>query len=148
MAVNRDAYVYRRLGGLVVMFRELEITYDAKPYRIKPTMDLIRRLELAGFSPFDLARRVHRQDQCFAVYASFMGEILRYAGASVTDDQIYGQLTSGQNMADLLIQVGRIVSAILPPSPVPVDSAAPAVDGGKSKPARRSASGSRRQRSS
>lgn len=127
------------------MFRELEITYDGKPYRIKPTMDLIRHLEIGGFSPFDLARRVHRQDQCFAVYASFMGEILRYAGASVTDDQIYGQLTSGQSMADLLVQVGRIVSAILPPSPVPVDSAAPAVAEGKQKRARRSASGSPRR---
>lgn len=130
------------------MFRELEITYDAKPYRVKPTMDLIRRLELAGFSPFELARRVHRQDQCFAIYASFLAEVLRYAGANVTDDQIYAQLTSGQSMADLTVQVGRIVSAILPPSPVPVDSAAPAVDGGKPKPARRSASGSRRQQSS
>lgn len=127
------------------MFRELEITYDAKPYRIKPTMDLIRRLELAGFSPFELARRVHRQDQCFAIYASFLAEVLRYAGANVTDAQIYAQLTSGQSMADLTVQVGRIVSAILPPSPVPVDSAEPAVDGGKPKPARRSASGSRRQ---
>lgn len=127
------------------MFRELEIAYDGKPYRIKPTMDLIRHLEIGGFSPFDLARRVHRQDQCFAVYASFMGEILRYAGASVTDDQIYGQLTSGQSMADLLVQVGRIVSAILPPSPVPVDSAAPAVAEGKQKRARRSASGSPRR---
>ena len=130
------------------MFRELEITFDNKPYRIKPTMDLIRRLEVAGFSPFDLARRVHRGDQCFAVYASFLGEILRYAGANVTDDQIYAQLTSGQSMANLLVKVGQIVSVILPPSPVPVESAGPAVEVGKPKKARRSASGSPRQRSS
>ena len=129
------------------MFRELELTFNGVIYRVKPTMDLIRRLEVAGFSPFDLARRVHRQDQCFAVYASFLGEILRYAGANVTDDQIYAQLTSGQSMADLLVQVGRIVSAILPPSPAPVDSAGPAVDAGKPKRARRSASGSQPQRS-
>jgi hypothetical protein len=130
------------------MFRELELSYDGTQYRIKPTMDLIRALETAGFSPFDLARRVHRGDQCFAVYSSFLGEILRYAGARVTDDQIYATLTSGQGMADLVTQVGQIVSAILPPSPVPVDSVGPAVDAGKPKRARRLASGSPRLRSS
>jgi len=106
-------------------------------------------LELAGFSPFDLARRVHNRAQCFAVYASFVAEILRCAGANVTDEQIYAQLNSAENMQGLIDQVGQIVAAILPPSPVPVDGGAVAgASVGKPKPARRSASGSRRPRSS
>jgi hypothetical protein len=127
------------------MFRELEITYQGKTHRVKPTMDLIRRLELAQLSPFEMAGHVHRRDQCFAIYASFVAEILRYAGADVTDDQIYATLTSSDNMLELVALVQTLVAAILPPSPVPVD-------GGTGAPAKktqtRSANGSRRPRSS
>lgn len=130
------------------MFRELTLTFNGTTYTVKPTMDLIRRLELAGFSPFHLASRVSKADQCFAVYASFVAEVLRYAGANVTDDEVYSTLTSGRSLADIMTQVGQIVAAILPPSPVPVDSAGSEVGVGKPKPARRSASGSRQPRSS
>lgn len=130
------------------MFRELDINFGGQSFRIKPTMDLIRRLEVAGFSPFQLAARVSKGDQCFGVYASFVAEVLRYAGAEVTDEQLYATLNSGRSLGDIMIQVGQIVAVILPPSPVPVDSAGSAVDAGKPKQARRSASGSPRQRSS
>ena len=127
------------------MFRELEISYLGKTYRVKPTMDLIRRLELAQLSPFEMAGRLHRREQVFATYAAFVAEVLRYAGADVTDDQIYATLTSSDNMMGLVAQVQTMVAAILPPSPVPVD-------GGAGAPAKktqtRSASGSRRPRSS
>lgn len=125
------------------MFREIEITYAGKSYRIKPTMDLIRRLELAGLSPFEMAARVYRRDQCYGIYATFVAEVLRYAGADVTDDQMYATLTDADNMIGLLGQVQTMVTVILPPSPVPVD-------GGSTpkKTATRSASGSRRPRSS
>ena len=102
-------------------------------------MDLIRRLELAGLSPFTLAGHVHRRDQCFATYAAFVAEVLRFAGASVTDDQIYATLTSSDSMLDLVALVQTMVAAILPPSPVPVDGGAAS----PKKRAPRSASGSR-----
>jgi hypothetical protein len=130
------------------MFRELVLIYSGTEYRIKPTMDLIRRLELAGFSAFDMARRVHNRDQSFAIFSGFVAEVLRYAGANVTDADIYAQLNRGSDLAGLIDQVASIVSAILPPSPVPVDTAGGGAAAGKPKRAPRSASGSRQQRSS
>lgn len=128
------------------MFRELELTYKGKAYRIKPTMDLIRRLELAGVGPFIMAGKVANRDQCFAVYALFLSVILRHAGAEVDDAEIYAEQTSGEALRDLVDRVSVCVACLLPPSPVPVDGD----DAGKPKAAttrRRSASGSPRQRS-
>lgn len=128
------------------MFRELNLNYGGKAITIKPTMDLIRRLELAGVSPFELAARVVRRDQCFGIYCQFVGEILRYGGINVTDDQLYAELTNATSMIGIIDQVEAILSAVLPPSPVPVDGSGSAPVG-KPKKARRSGSGSQQPRS-
>lgn len=128
------------------MFRELTLTFNGQQLRIKPSMDLIRRLELAGCSPFALAARVTRRDQCFGLYCQFVGEVLRYGGANVTDEQLYGELTNAASMIGIIDQVEAMLSVMLPPSPAPIDTveAAPV---GKPKRARRSANGTQ-QRSS
>lgn len=129
------------------MFRELELTYGGKQYRLKPTMDLIRSLEMTGINLFDVAAKVHTQQQCFALYAGFLAHILQRAGATVTDEQIYAELSKPGATVELYKTVAACVLVLLPPSPVPVD--APTVTAGaevgKRKPARRSASGSQRQ---
>lgn len=129
------------------MFRELELTYKGVDYRVKPTMDLIRRLELAGVGPFAMAGRVANRDQCFAVYALFLATILRYAGAEVDDAEIYAEQTNAAALLGLIERVAVCVACLLPPSPVPVEGDA----GGKPKAAttrRRSGNGSRQPRSS
>ena len=126
------------------MFRELTLTFNGQARTVKPSMDLIRRLELAGLSPFLIAGRAARMDQCFAVYASFLGEVLRFAGFNVTDDQLYAELQHVDDMVGMITKVQTITASLLPPSPVPIDGAA---DAGKTKATttkpRRSASGSR-----
>lgn len=125
------------------MFRELTLTFNGETRQIKPTMDLIRRLELAGLSPFLIASRAAAMDRCFAVYASFLGEILRYAGFNVTDDQLYAELQTVDDMVGMIGKVQTITASLLPPAPAPIDGGEATAGKGKATKPRRSASGTR-----
>lgn len=96
------------------MFKDIEITLDGKTYRIKPTMDLIRKLELAGVGPFEMTSLLHRGSPSFALFASFLAVLILHAGGTVTDQDLYESLREQGRANELHGLCVLAVSALIP----------------------------------
>lgn len=126
------------------MFRDIEITIYGKTHRVKPTMDLIRRLEVAECGPFVMASLLHKAQPAFGTYAAFVAIILQQAGAEVTADKLYTDLTNQDRMAELYSICSQCVGALIPSRA----QAEPTGEGEAKKPTTRrttSQSGTRRR---
>ena len=99
------------------MFKDIEITLGGKLHRVRPSMDLIRRLEVAGCGPFTMASMLHKAQPAFATYAAFVAILLQQAGEDVTADQLYADLTDHGRMQELYGICSACVSALIPSRP-------------------------------
>lgn len=96
------------------MFRELELTWDGKTKRVKPTLDMLRYLEDKKLGPYDMAVRLSRNTPDIATFACFVGAVLRYAGFDVNDDDVMGKQSTPGEAAQLRLIVMNIVHSMIP----------------------------------
>jgi hypothetical protein len=94
------------------VFRTVSLAWDGKTYEVKPTMQLLNKIEqrvsLAG-----LVRGLSTDAPPLSHLAFVVGEFLREGGARVNDEEIYRELMTGEVSA-LLAMRDAIFAAIFP----------------------------------
>ncbi len=76
------------------IFRQTEIEWDGKKYSFTPTMKLLSSIERQGLSLIAIAANRASGNAQFVLMSEVLGIIFRYAGADVSDDEIYQQVVS------------------------------------------------------
>jgi hypothetical protein len=94
------------------VFKDVEMEWDGKTYKVKPTMLLLNQIEqrvsLAG-----LVRGLSSEAPPLSHLAFVVGSFLRAGGARVEDEEVYRELMTG-DVASLLGMRDAILSAIFP----------------------------------
>jgi hypothetical protein len=94
------------------VFKDVEMEWDGKTYKVKPTMLLLNQIEqrvsLAG-----LVRGLSSEAPPLSHLAFVVGSFLRAGGARVEDDEVYRELMTG-DVASLLGMRDAILAAIFP----------------------------------
>lgn len=111
------------------VYREVELTWEGRAYKVTPTYALIQRIE-QRFSLAGLLGRVHRGDPPLSQLADLIAEMLRAAGctdASATAENVNCELYNGEGNAEILMTAGmQILTALLPQKVVRGNGRAPA----------------------
>jgi hypothetical protein len=94
------------------VFRTVELTWDGKAYEVKPTMQLLNKIE-NRVSLAALVRGLSSDAPPLSHLAYVVGEFLRAGGARVEDDEVYRELVTG-DVAELLVMRDSILAAIFP----------------------------------
>ena len=94
------------------VFRNVQLVWDGKAYEVKPTMQLLNRIE-NRVSLAALVRGLSSDAPPLSHLAYVVGEFLRAGGARVEDDEVYRELVTGE-VADLLAMRDSILAAIFP----------------------------------
>ena len=100
------------------MFQTIELTLSGKQYKVKPTMDLIRRLELTGCGPFAVSSMLAQGQPAFAVYAEVIAQVVQQGGGDITGEALYQGLMEQGRVKELMQTATTIVAALIPPRPV------------------------------
>ena len=99
------------------VFRDVTITWRGKEYVVTPSLKLLRTIEMMGISLYSVANSVTGGTPAFASMAAIAGLMLRSAGATATDDEIYAEiqrsLVSGKSDA-VVEMMGAILLAFTP----------------------------------
>lgn len=94
------------------VFREVEMAWEGKTYKVKPTMLLLNRIEqrvsLAG-----LLKGLGTDAPPLSHLAYVVGEFLREGGCRVDDEEIYRELMIG-DVQSLIQMRDSIFTAIFP----------------------------------
>jgi len=94
------------------VFRNVQLAWDGKTYEVKPTMQLLNKIE-NRVSLAALVRGLSSDSPPLSHLAYVVGEFLRAAGARVEDDEVYRELVTG-DVAELLTMRDAILMAIFP----------------------------------
>jgi hypothetical protein len=94
------------------VFREVSLAWDGKAYSVKPTMQLLNRIE-NRVSLAAMWRGLSSNAPPLSHLAYVVGEFLRAAGANVDDDEVYRELVTG-DLDDLREMIASIFAAIFP----------------------------------
>jgi hypothetical protein len=94
------------------VFKEVSLAWDGKAYTVKPTMQLLNRIE-QRVSIAGLVRGLSSDSPPLSHLAFVTGELLRAGGCRVEDDEIYRELMTGE-VADLLAMRDAILAGIFP----------------------------------
>jgi len=105
------------------VFQELEIEWKGKTYRVKPTMQLINRIE-QDVSLSRLAQRMYKGDVPASHIATVVGHLLRSAGVDVKDEELYLEMMTGNNPDVISGMCAAVVVAAFPSPPGNVDAPA------------------------
>lgn len=93
------------------IFRDVVITWQGKEYRVKPTMRLINTIE-QQVSLSLTAQRMAQGRPPISHIATIAGVMLRSAGCEVTDEELYLEISTGDN--DISDLVAAIFDAAFP----------------------------------
>jgi methanogenic corrinoid protein MtbC1 len=91
---------------MAAVFRELEIAWDGKTYKIKPTMRLLNEVE-QSVSLSMLAYRLSKGEPPITLIATVFGVFLRSVGVNVNDEDIYSELLNGDKAS--LAEVAQFI---------------------------------------
>ena len=97
------------------VFRECEIVWKGETYKFTPSMSVIRSIELKGISLMGVIQSVGAGKPQASLMAVIIGDVLRAAGAKVTDEEIY--LVLNTNAKDAMIVYMSVVEALSPSDP-------------------------------
>jgi len=98
---------------MAAIYTPLNITWKGKQYKIKADFDMIQRMELANL---DVLRLVSAERPNMITLARFYAFFLNEAGEDVTGEDVYIEMTSGENAVDIFGKRAAIVEAIFPHS--------------------------------
>ena len=71
------------------VYKELEFTYQGEAYSIKPTFEVIQKLEAAGVSAIVLAARISMGQLPIADTAKFMQMLLKQCGIALPIEEVH-----------------------------------------------------------
>lgn len=94
------------------VFRTVEMTWEGKTYEVKPTMQLLNKIE-NRVSLAALVRGLSSESPQLSHLAYVMAEFLRHGGAKVDDDEVYRELVTGDG-EELMAVRDAIFAAIFP----------------------------------
>lgn len=100
------------------VFDDVKITWQGRTYVIPANQVLgaIARVEEV-ISLRDLVEATNGRDMQFARTSQAFGAVLRYAGATVDDDEVYaGMLSGGDAVAASLAALNLLLALMLPPT--------------------------------
>ncbi len=94
------------------VFRTVQLSWEGKTYDVKPTMDLLNRIE-NRVSLAALVRGLSTDAPPISHMAFVLGEFLRQAGARVDDAEVYRELMTGES-SDMIAMRDAIFAAVFP----------------------------------
>jgi len=80
------------------VFKEITLQWNGAEYRVTPTMRIINTIE-NDVSLARLASRMQSGDAPMSQLAVVVGHLLRAAGASVQDEEVYQEIMTGDSQA-------------------------------------------------
>lgn len=92
-------------------FREILLPWRGSEYHCTPSLRLLQRCEQRGLRLSRLINSLSEGDPEIAMTCMLAGELLRDGGASVADEDIYGELMAGNCWDTLIVP---IVNALAP----------------------------------
>jgi len=102
---------------MAAIFEDVAITYAGKQYTVKPTFDMINRVEMSkvsgglGISLAGLTARVSRGDAPVTEVAKILALMLVSAGADATPEDVYVEIMTGTDARPL---IEAVTSAFFP----------------------------------
>src|SRR5690625_6838995 len=81
------------------VYKTVTLEWHGKKYTIKPTLELINEIE-NKFSLSRVVSRIAAGDPPISHIATMVGTMLRYAGAQVSDDEVYAELLAGEDRSE------------------------------------------------
>jgi hypothetical protein len=99
------------------MFQPIDLIWNDKAFTIAPTSVLgaIAVIE-EHFTFQDLADATKTKKFPLSKLSRVYGAVLRYAGATVTDDEVYIGMFSGNMTSNVSIAVNTLLAMMIPPS--------------------------------
>lgn len=97
---------------MAAVFRNLELSWGGEAVSVKPTMELLNRIE-QKVSLSAVAYRAMRGEPPLSHIAFIVGTFLREGGVSVTDESVYGELCNGTS-ADIQQVTEAVILAAFP----------------------------------
>lgn len=99
------------------MFQPVDFIWHDKVYTIAPNRILgaIATIE-EHFTFQDLAEAMKTKKFLLTKLSRAYGDVLRYAGATVTDDEVYVGMFDGNMHANIQIAVNTLLTMMIPPS--------------------------------
>lgn len=76
------------------VFKELKLGWQGQMYTVKPTMELLNKIE-QDVSLSSVAYRIAKGDPPLSQLATIIAGFLRHAGAKVTSEDVYVQIMGG-----------------------------------------------------
>lgn len=119
---------------MAVVFQDIQLSWNGAEYTVTPTFKLIQRIE-QRYSITATAQRMTEGDTPLSHVAGIVGELLRSAGADVSDEEVFAEMFAGdqeavQAMAIALIQAACPIQPATKPAKAKPKKAAPAKKAG------------------
>ena len=99
---------------MAAVWKDIEIEWAGKTYTVKPTMELLNKLEQGdGMSLASMLTRLSKRDLPSSVACELIARVLRHAGAEVKAEDVYMATSGGLDVTAIEL-AGMILEAILP----------------------------------
>lgn len=108
----------------MAVFREFPIEWDGTTYTVVPSMRLMRAIESENISLMHVASQVSKGKPQASLMAFIIGTVMRSAGAKITDEELFAELTVGDAVAAYHLYE-KVIEAISPTEPTSKKRAAP-----------------------
>ena len=95
------------------IFRTVTLQWDGKTYDVKPTMQLLNKIE-HQVSLAVLLNKYRDNAPQISHLAFVLGEFLRSAGAKVSDEEVYQELVTTDDTGYFMSVWGAIFEAVIP----------------------------------
>lgn len=97
----------------MAVFRELTIAWRGKDYTFTPSMRLMRAIEMGDVSFTDIAIRTARGRPPISHIAYVLAKMLQAAGATVTEEEVYEELVTG-DQESVTTLIGLVLASFSP----------------------------------
>jgi hypothetical protein len=101
----------------MAIFEEVSLRWGGEEYKIEPTkvMGAIARVEEV-ITLKELGEYAQKGDAPMAKLAMAFASVLRYAGARVSDDEVYAGMFGGESQTSALASITVLLQMMIPPS--------------------------------
>lgn len=101
----------------MAIFEEVSLRWGGEEYKIEPTkvMGAIARVEEI-ITLKELGEYAQKGDAPMAKLAMAFGSVLRYAGARVSDEEVYSGMFGGEAQQTALMSITVLLQMMIPPT--------------------------------
>jgi hypothetical protein len=110
---------------MAAIFEDVAISYQGQTYTVKPTFELINKIEQSrvsgglGISLAGLTARASRGDVPVSEVARILGYMLRTEGAPASDEDMYVEIMSSDNASQYIEAVTTAFFPVVRPKAAP-----------------------------